>query len=169
MLRFLSKLARQFQTATITRTPRRAPRRALLQLEGLEDRLVLSAATASLTGSTPDVIAHRPSEQITFTGDKHPGELDVLLGNRKLGHFPIAKVQNVNVSLKSLDAVTVDDSRGFPFADLQHPHSGKKVEAHEKLELPSGMTVKAGEYYAELNKLEKRLNDLGHSLRDRAG
>jgi hypothetical protein len=64
MLRFLSKLARQFQTANTRRTPRRASRRALLQLEGLEDRLVLS--TASLTGSTPKWNDDGPSEDITF-------------------------------------------------------------------------------------------------------
>src|SRR6202035_656782 len=48
MLRFLSKWVRKFQTANTARTPRRAPRRSMLQLEGLEDRMLLSAATASL-------------------------------------------------------------------------------------------------------------------------
>src|SRR5262249_28336464 len=34
--------------------------------------------------------------------------------------------------------------------------------------LPDGKKVKAGEFYAKLNDLEKKLNDMGHSLRDNA-
>jgi hypothetical protein len=61
MLRFLSKLARQFQMANTTRTPRRASRRAMPQLEGLEDRLALS--TASLIGSTRVIEPHQVIDQ----------------------------------------------------------------------------------------------------------
>jgi hypothetical protein len=50
MLRFLTKLVRKFQAANTARTPRRAPRRAMLQLEGLEDRMVMSTVTQ--TGTT---------------------------------------------------------------------------------------------------------------------
>jgi hypothetical protein len=85
MLRFLSKLVRKFQAANTARTPRRAPRRSMLRLEGLEDRMLLSAATATLTGSTPNVIVNQPFEQIAFSGDKRPGEVVVFLGKNTLG------------------------------------------------------------------------------------
>jgi hypothetical protein len=42
MRRFLSSLASAFRTTNTARTTRRAPHRASLQLEGLEDRLALS-------------------------------------------------------------------------------------------------------------------------------
>src|SRR5438270_37911 len=116
MLRFLSKLMRPFQTAHTARTPRRAPRRTLLQLEGLEDRRLLSAATATLHNGILDVTVDRPHELITFTGAKRPGKLDVFLGKHTLlGQFSRAAVTQTRVSLKSLDAVTVDYSHGDPF------------------------------------------------------
>ncbi len=52
-----------------------------------------------------------------------------------------------------------------PFKML-HPETGKAVAHDALLKLPNGKQVKAGEYYAELNKLEKKLNALGHSLQD---
>src|SRR5262245_20333757 len=51
---------------------------------------------------------------------------------------------------------------------LKHPQTGKAIAAHEMLTLPGGKKVKAGDYYAELNKLEKQLNEIGHTLRDEA-
>jgi hypothetical protein len=50
MLRFLNDLVRVFRTAKTARPAPRAPRRAHLQVEGLEDRMVPTAA-ASLSGS----------------------------------------------------------------------------------------------------------------------
>jgi hypothetical protein len=48
------------------------------------------------------------------------------------------------------------------------PQTKKEVPANTMLTLPGGKQVQAGEYYAELNKLEKKLNEMGHSLRDQA-
>jgi hypothetical protein len=50
---------------------------------------------------------------------------------------------------------------------LLHPQTGKEVAPGALLKLPTGKTVQAGAYYQELNKLEKKLNALGHSLKDK--
>jgi hypothetical protein len=122
MLRFLSKLARPFHTATRASAPRRAPRRAWLGLEGLEDRMVLSTTAGAIQiGHTLSVTVLQPNDTITFTGDKHHGQLDVVehkpIGKPiLLGHFPIKSINQVDVNLVGNDAVRVDDSRGYPFA-----------------------------------------------------
>jgi hypothetical protein len=54
-----------------------------------------------------------------------------------------------------------------PFAVVD-PQSGKQVKPETMLTLPNGKKVKAGDYYAKLNQLEKQFNGLGHSLRDTA-
>jgi subtilase family serine protease len=70
MLRFLSKLARKLQTAKTARAPRRPPRRAIPQLEGLEDRMVPStAAPLNPVGFQP-AIAVRPFVQSLFSPDQ---------------------------------------------------------------------------------------------------
>ena len=65
MRRILSNLFRGFRTTSTARGGRQTPRRVALQVEGLEDRMVLS--TASLTGSTVRVIVDQPSQQIAST------------------------------------------------------------------------------------------------------
>jgi hypothetical protein len=50
MRRFLNKLVSSFHSTNAVHFARRPPRRAALQVEGLEDRMVLS--TATLNGST---------------------------------------------------------------------------------------------------------------------
>jgi hypothetical protein len=132
---------RQFQTANTARIPRRAPGRPRLQLEALEERVVLSAASltgaldgsliastqpitppppvakATLNGSTLDVVVNQENETITFLGGDLPNKLNVYLNNSKLlGQFPASAVQNVDVSLTSLDSVVINDGHGFPFA-----------------------------------------------------
>ncbi len=105
MLRFLSRLVRTFRTANTTRTPRRAQRRSMLRLEGLEDRMLLSAAgatpsfidrpvfrpsavvmlpppaTVSLNPATHTltVTVDQPGEEIIITGTKTAGDLAVSL------------------------------------------------------------------------------------------
>jgi type VI protein secretion system component Hcp len=69
MRRFLSNLVSDFRTTRAARSARRAPRRANLQVEGLEDRLVLS--TASLHASTWTGPGDEgPEESITFVYGK---------------------------------------------------------------------------------------------------
>ncbi len=118
MLRsILRKLSRTL-TSTTRRPARPMNRRARLAVEGLEDRLVLSTvASAGLAGSTLDVIVDQQGHHITFTGDKHPGHVDVFLDkSTSLGQFPSASIKNVDVFLAGGDAVTVDDSIHYPFA-----------------------------------------------------
>jgi hypothetical protein len=52
-----------------------------------------------------------------------------------------------------------------PFPML-HPQTGQAIQAETMLTLPNGKQIKAGEYYAQLNQWEKKLNALGHTLRD---
>jgi hypothetical protein len=129
MRRLLRKLVSDFRTTGADRAARGAPRRAALQVEGLEDRMVLSSA--SLVGSTLQVAADPGTpphfvrgrgfippiiQQINFQLDaKQPGMLDVSEGATSLGQFPIGSIKNVDVSLAYLDAVNVDDSNGLPF------------------------------------------------------
>ncbi len=122
MRRFLNKLLRDFRSTNAARTARRAPRRASLQVEGLEERTVLS--TASLTSSGTLLVTASPGtashlQQITFQADPHKaGFLDVLDDGILLGGkpFAISSIKNVTVSVAGFDSVTVDDSNGLPFA-----------------------------------------------------
>jgi hypothetical protein len=129
MRRFLSKLMRDTRTTSKARAARPAARRTSLQVEGLEDRTVLS--TASLVGSTLVVNADpgiltiglpghpgiRHVRQITFQVDQaQPAKLDVLDDGHLLGRFAIGAIKSASVSVAGLDAVNIDDSRGLPFA-----------------------------------------------------
>jgi len=121
MRRFFNKLLRDFKTTSSARGGRGAPRRASLQVEGLEDRLVLS--TAKLVGTTLEVVASPGTvnhlRQITFQADPHKaGFLDVLDDGILLGGkpFAISAIKNVTVGVAGFDSVTVDDSNGLPFA-----------------------------------------------------
>jgi hypothetical protein len=74
---------RKFQTANTTRTPRRTQRRAMLGLEGLEDRLVMSAAMQTSSAllhtlpvvTIPIVVPHTTATQngSTLTINALPG------------------------------------------------------------------------------------------------
>ncbi len=123
MLRFLSKLARPFQKANKARAPRRTPRRPMLGLEGLEDRMALS--TASLTGSTLLVNASPGSfvppagsglpivghiRAISIQQDvTNPARLEVMDSGKVLGTFPIGSIKAIDIHVAGLDSVTVDD------------------------------------------------------------
>jgi hypothetical protein len=141
MRRLLNKLVSSFRNFRSTGTVRPACQpscRASLRAEGLEDRMVL--ASASLVGSTllvtadpghfgiilPGHVIPAVVQQIRFEADAlHPHKVDVSEGTTLLGQFPIAAIKNVEVNLKQLDAVTVDDSNGLPFAPA--PGSGITV------------------------------------------
>jgi hypothetical protein len=102
-------------------TPRRSPRASTRQpsLEALEDRLVLSTATSF--GSTLGIIASPGSANhvrpILLEADpKDHSLLNVLDTGQLLGQFKIASITAVDVVVQGDDAITVDDSNGFPFA-----------------------------------------------------
>ncbi len=130
MRRFINKLLRDFKTAGTARAGRRAPRGAAPQVEGLEDRLVLSTASLnpatgllSVAASPGTFSRSRPGgpivahiRQIEFEADGHKARtLDVFDGTTLLGQFPIASVKAVSTQVAGLDAVNVDDSNGLPF------------------------------------------------------
>ncbi|MBE9033051.1 hypothetical protein IQ266_25265 [filamentous cyanobacterium LEGE 11480] len=51
---------------------------------------------------------------------------------------------------------------------VKDPKTGKAISPNTILTLPNGKRVKAGAYYAELNRLEQGFSRLGHSLRQPA-
>lgn len=51
-----------------------------------------------------------------------------------------------------------------PF-EVRDPETGKPISPDTVLTLPDGKQVKAGEYYAELNRLEQQFSQLGYSFR----
>jgi hypothetical protein len=131
MRRFINKLLRDFKTTGTARGGRRAPRAAALQVEGLEDRLVLSTASLNPSTGLLQVVASRGTfsqsspggpvvehiRQITLEVDKvQTTKLDVLDNGALLGQFPIASVKAVTVRVAGIDAINVDDSNGMPFA-----------------------------------------------------
>jgi len=56
----------------------------------------------------------------------------------------------------------------FKPLDLHDPRTGKAVKPDDLITLPDGKKVKAGPYFAELNKLEQKFNAIGYSLRDKS-
>jgi hypothetical protein len=51
--------------------------------------------------------------------------------------------------------------------EMLDPKTGAKLAADKLIDLPSGKKVKAASYFAEINKLEKKFNEIGYTLRDR--
>jgi hypothetical protein len=99
------------------RSPRRHQPRQLSTrpcLVALEDRLVPS--TATLHGTTLNIVAS-PNDTIVLRADPvTPGTLDVSDTPGPLGHFALSSFSNVNVSVAGNDAIKMDDSNGIPFA-----------------------------------------------------
>jgi hypothetical protein len=73
MRRFLNKLVSNFRSTNAARSTRRVPQRVALQVEGLEDRMVLSTATQ--VGSTVLVNAD-------------PGTISIIHGNGTIDIIP---------------------------------------------------------------------------------
>jgi hypothetical protein len=58
--------------------------------------------------------------------------------------------------------------RPVPFKpwEVLNPEDGKPIAADAELTLPDERKVKAGDFYRELNRVERQLNAIGYSLRD---
>ncbi len=161
MRRFLSNLVRDFRTTKNAPPARRAPRRANLQLEALDERVLLSGA--SLSGSTLSVVADPGTfginlqghvlppfvRQINFEADaQNPALLDVSEGSTPLGQFPIASIKNVFVDLAYLDNVNVIDSNGLPFAHGTTISLSASTGTANSLNLTGTRSVSGNEVYA---------------------
>jgi hypothetical protein len=162
MRRFLNRLMREFRSTKTARPARRAPRRAQLQVEGLEERTVLSIfrvtgltgtflnppmSTVSPQGSTlvVDALSNR---QITLEADNaRAGDLDVVDGTTLIWQGPSASVTQVLVSVAGGDAVYVYDANGLPFATgttIALSGSG----ANNRLVLPGSSPISGDEFYS---------------------
>jgi hypothetical protein len=113
MRHFLSNLVRNFRTAKSARPARRVPRRAVLQLERLEDRLV--PTTVSLSGSTLTISSVPNHDSITFQGYGNDGMQVLDNGHSVYTNTNKQSIQTVNLT-SSEGAVVVNDSNGMPFA-----------------------------------------------------
>jgi hypothetical protein len=160
MRRFLNKLLRDFKTTTSASGGRGAPRSAMPQVEGLEDRLVLSTArqvgSTLLVNVTPGLVGGpsppghpRPAHfrKVSFQVDQaNPAKLDVLDAGKLLDQFTIASIKNVDIKVAGLDKVKVDDSLGLPFASgtiVTLSGSGPR----NSLNLFGSRTITGGETY----------------------
>ena len=138
MFRFLNNLCRDFRTTSAAPRTRRAPRRAMLRLEGLEDRLVMSTvnplgstvsptpivrtgslppmSTASQNGSTLSIAAAAEITRISSDGAGHIEVNDVYLH----AQFNISSINAVYITGLGNGGLTtnveIDDSNGMPFA-----------------------------------------------------
>jgi hypothetical protein len=125
MRRFLNKLFRDFRTTSTPRGGRRAPLRAALQVEGLEDRLVMSGTSVQQIGKTLflDAAPGGPGSQYTIRQitleSNGAGQMQVLdNGNLVNKNQPIniGSINAVNITVAGLDEVNINDSNGMPFA-----------------------------------------------------
>jgi hypothetical protein len=116
MLRFLSKLARKFQTANTRRSTRRTPRRTILQVEGLEDRLVPAVVFNSPFGGdtifwVPGNSANAPAnEKVTAAINYNPS---VLNSTTVYLDFWGSSWTPANAGLLASDAQTIIQSKFF--------------------------------------------------------
>ncbi len=78
-------------------------------------------------------------------------------------------LQRVNPNAPVVDPSTVRVIRQNPIQyqafEIKDPQTGQAISPDTVLTLPDGKKVKAGEYYAELNRLEQQFNQLGYSFR----
>jgi hypothetical protein len=69
------------------------------------------------------------------------------------------------VNSKNISVIKQSPKTFESFA-LKDPETGAAITADKMLTLPDGRQVKAGEFYAELNRVEQNLSAQGYSLRD---
>jgi hypothetical protein len=120
MRRFLNNLLRGIRSTKAARPARPAPRRAALQVEGLEDRLVMT--TAILSGSTLSIgnIAPNHTVELESTGFSNGFRGLEVFDNGALvanpNHLNISSITAVNIQVAGGNPVVVNDSNGMPFA-----------------------------------------------------
>jgi hypothetical protein len=80
-----------------------------------------------------------------------------------------SKAERIEPTIVNSKAISVikQSPQTFEAFDLKDPETGAKITADKVLTLPDGRQVKAGEFYAELNRVEQNLSSLGYSLREK--
>ena len=68
-------------------------------------------------------------------------------------------------AMKSLQVMKRAPLPFTPF-EVRDPETGEPISPDVIFTLPNGQRLRAGEYYAEINRLEREFNALGYSLRD---
>lgn len=75
----------------------------------------------------------------------------------------------INSDTVRLKPETVQINRRTPLQfqpfEVRDPETGKPISPEAMLTLPDGKQVRAGEYYAELNRLEQQFSQIGYSFR----
>jgi hypothetical protein len=95
------------------------------------------------------------------TPDKKEGGPDKTKPGKSDIHHPPVEVKFNKTVVDIQKKAAIDHKPLLPI----DPKTKKAIPDDHELTLPSGKKVKVGEYYTELNKLEKKLNSIGHSLR----
>lgn len=76
------------------------------------------------------------------------------------------QADTTSVAQPEINVVKGESPLTFEPFEIKDPATGAVISADQQLTLPDGRQVPAGEYYAELNRLEQEFNQLGYSLRD---
>jgi hypothetical protein len=151
MRRFLNRLLRDFRTTSTARGSRGAPRRAALQVEGLEDRLVMSSSVG-LQQLGPTLFIDVPQNQhilLESTGFSNGFRGLKVYDNGTLVNnpddFSIDASTAVNITVTGGDSVVVNDSNGMPFA--QHTAINLLGSGSNTLTLEGSRGVAGNETY----------------------
>ncbi|RMF44913.1 MAG: hypothetical protein D6753_01385 [Planctomycetota bacterium] len=82
-----------------------------------------------------------------------------------LGRPPQTTVQPVRIQTSDLQVFRRTPIAFSPI-EMVDPRTGRRIPPDEILTLGNGTRITAGEYFAELNRIEKDLNALGYSFRN---
>lgn len=77
------------------------------------------------------------------------------------------EADTISEAQPEINVVKGESPQTFEPFEIKDPATGAVISADQQLTLPDGRQVLAGEYYAELNRLEQEFNQLGYSLRDK--
>jgi hypothetical protein len=172
MFNFLNNLVRGLRTTKTARPTRRAPRRASLQVESLEDRLLM---TSAIVNAIPGGAHTQPIVQLghttASTGNQAPSSLQIseiepgiriysdgagqtdvqnLFGG-PVFHFTTSSINSLTIfdgnanGDGQTNVVQIDDSKGMPFAPGTTISLSGPGSA--TLELQGSQTINGGETY----------------------
>ncbi|MEI2579914.1 hypothetical protein [Scytonema sp. PRP1] len=129
------------------------------RLIGVSTMLTVSALNLAATLPVVAETDLQPSQAVDSSNFQRPN-------NAKVDNSPlkVTPAPEVNVNASQVRVIKQAPVK-FQAFELKDPETGKQISADTILTLPDGKKVKAGEYYAELNRLEQQFNQLGYSLR----